>query len=60
VEMFRPDAWRMGTLATAQWIAIGAFVVGFVGIIVNHLRPTKTEVEVKAEVEGEVKPEEVG
>ena len=29
VEMFRPDAWRMGTLATAQWIAIGAFAVGF-------------------------------
>jgi phosphatidylglycerol---prolipoprotein diacylglyceryl transferase len=60
VEMFRPDAWRMGTLATAQWIAIGAFVVGFVGIIVNHLRPIKAEVEVKAEDEGEVKPEELG
>ena len=25
VELFRPDAWRMGSLATAQWIAIGAF-----------------------------------
>ena len=51
VEMFRPDAWRMGTLATAQWIAIGAFAVGFLGIIVNHLRPrhAETEVEVKAE-----------
>jgi prolipoprotein diacylglyceryltransferase len=49
VEMFRPDAWRMGTLATAQWIAIGAFAVGFVGIIVNHLRPVKAVAEVEAE-----------
>jgi phosphatidylglycerol:prolipoprotein diacylglycerol transferase len=54
VEMFRPDAWRMGTLATAQWIAIGAFVVGLVALIVNHLRPRRgeAEVEVKAEAEG--------
>ena len=44
VEMFRPDAWRMGTLATAQWIAIGAFVVGLVALIVNHVRPVKVEV----------------
>ena len=60
VEMFRPDAWRMGTLATAQWIAIGAFVVGLVGLIVNHVRPVKAEAEVKAEDAGEVKPEELG
>ena len=51
VEMFRPDAWRMGTLATAQWIAIGAFAVGLVGIIVNHLRPVKVEAKVEAETE---------
>jgi hypothetical protein len=51
--LFRPDAWRMGTLATAQWIAIGAFAVGFVGIIVNHLRPVKAEAEVEAEVKAE-------
>ena len=53
VEMFRPDAWRMGTLATAQWIAIGAFVVGLVGMIVNHLRPVKAEAEVEVEAETE-------
>jgi phosphatidylglycerol:prolipoprotein diacylglycerol transferase len=49
VEMFRPDAWRMGTLATAQWIAIVAFVVGLAAFIVNHVRPVKAEAEVKAE-----------
>jgi len=53
VEMFRPDAWRMGTLATAQWIAIGAFVVGFAALIVNHVRPVKAEAKVEAEVEVE-------
>ena len=55
VEMFRPDAWRMGSLATAQWIAIGAFVVGLLALIVNHLRPVKArKVEAKVEVEAEV------
>jgi phosphatidylglycerol---prolipoprotein diacylglyceryl transferase len=39
VEMFRPDAWRMGALATAQWIAIGAVIVGVAGLIINHHRP---------------------
>ena len=43
VEMFRPDAWRMGTLATAQWIAIIAFVVGLGAIIINHVRPELEE-----------------
>ena len=37
VEMLRPDAWRMGALATAQWVAIGIFIVGMAGILVNHL-----------------------
>ena len=53
VEMFRPDAWRMGTLATAQWIAIGAFVVGLVALIVNHVRPVKAEAKAEVEVEAE-------
>ena len=39
VEMFRPDAWRMGSLATAQWIGLGMVAVGIVGIIINHRRP---------------------
>ena len=30
VEMFRPDAWVIGTLPTAQWIAL-ASVVGVRG-----------------------------
>jgi len=43
VEMFRPDAWRMGSLATAQWIAIGAVVLGALGLFINHRRPRPLE-----------------
>lgn len=39
VEMFRPDAWRIGTLATAQWIGLALVVIGIVAIIINHMRP---------------------
>lgn len=39
VEMFRPDAWRMGSLATAQWISIVALLIGVGGLILNHTRP---------------------
>ncbi len=45
VEMFRPDAWRIGQLATAQWVALGFVVIGFVGIIINHLRPRHEDME---------------
>ena len=38
VELFRPDAWRLGALATAQWFAIGAILLGGVGLFVNHRR----------------------
>ncbi len=40
VEMFRPDAWRMGALATAQWFAIGGIVLGGLGLLMNHVRQT--------------------
>ena len=36
VEAFRPDAWVMGTLATAQWIAIGSIIISTVLLIVRH------------------------
>lgn len=39
VELFRPDAWRIGSLATAQWVALGCIVVAIVGLILNHRRP---------------------
>jgi phosphatidylglycerol:prolipoprotein diacylglycerol transferase len=45
VEMFRPDAWRMGTLATAQWIGLGFVVFGVVAIIINHLVPRRKAAE---------------
>src|SRR5690606_5045294 len=36
VEMFRPDAWVIGQLATAQWIALIIVVGGIVALIVRH------------------------
>ena len=56
VEMFRPDAWRMGTFATAQWIAILLFAVGVGGLIINHARPRRTQEQVEAEVKAEDQP----
>lgn len=37
VEMFRPDAWVMGQLATAQWIAIGSIAICTVLLIIRHI-----------------------
>ena len=37
VEFFRPDAWTMGSLATAQWIAIGCMAVGIALIALRHV-----------------------
>ena len=51
VEMFRPDAWRMGTFATAQWIAILLFAVGVGGLIINHARPRRPQVQAETKVE---------
>jgi phosphatidylglycerol:prolipoprotein diacylglycerol transferase len=36
VEMFRPDAWRMGNLATAQWIAIGCILFAITMLVIRH------------------------
>jgi phosphatidylglycerol:prolipoprotein diacylglycerol transferase len=37
VEFFRPDAWVIGKLATAQWIAIGAVAFGVIALVLRHL-----------------------
>jgi len=37
IEMFRPDAWTMGGLATAQWIAIACVVGGSITIALRHI-----------------------
>lgn len=36
VEFARPDAWTIGGLATAQWIAIGCVVLGLVTLFLRH------------------------
>jgi phosphatidylglycerol:prolipoprotein diacylglycerol transferase len=37
VEMFRPDAWVIGQMATAQWIALTCVVVSVILLIVRHV-----------------------
>ena len=39
IEMLRPDAWRLGALATAQWFSLGAIAIALVALYVNHHRP---------------------
>ncbi len=36
VEAFRPDAWTMGTLATAQWIGLGSIVISSILLFLRH------------------------
>jgi phosphatidylglycerol:prolipoprotein diacylglycerol transferase len=37
IEMFRPDAWRIGGLATAQWIALILVVLSSVTLVLRHV-----------------------
>jgi phosphatidylglycerol:prolipoprotein diacylglycerol transferase len=37
IEFFRPDAWTIGRLATAQWIALGCVAVGLAAIALRHI-----------------------
>jgi phosphatidylglycerol:prolipoprotein diacylglycerol transferase len=38
VELLRPDAWTMGGLPTAQWVALGSIIVAGVALFLNHRR----------------------
>ena len=37
VELFRPDALVLGTMATAQWIAVSSVVVCTILLIIRHI-----------------------
>jgi phosphatidylglycerol---prolipoprotein diacylglyceryl transferase len=37
IEFFRPDAWTIGKLATAQWIAVGCVVGGLFALVMRHV-----------------------
>ena len=37
IEFLRPDAWKIGGLATAQWIAVGCVVGGVIIIALRHI-----------------------
>jgi phosphatidylglycerol---prolipoprotein diacylglyceryl transferase len=48
VEFFRPDAWTIGTLATAQWIALILIAVSTTVLVLRHVfwnRPETTQPE---------------
>jgi phosphatidylglycerol:prolipoprotein diacylglycerol transferase len=54
IEMLRPDAWTMGGLATAQWIALGCVVGGTTALILRHIfwnRAEEESEEIEVEVE---------
>ena len=35
--MFRPDAWTVGQLAAAQWIALGLMAAAGVTLVLRHV-----------------------
>jgi phosphatidylglycerol---prolipoprotein diacylglyceryl transferase len=49
VEALRPDAWRIGILATAQWVSLAGIAIGVVGLLMNHLRPRSATPELVSE-----------
>jgi phosphatidylglycerol:prolipoprotein diacylglycerol transferase len=51
IEYFRPDAWTMGGLATAQWIAIFCIVGGSMTIALRHIFWDREKMASKEEVE---------
>jgi phosphatidylglycerol:prolipoprotein diacylglycerol transferase len=54
VEFFRPDAWTIGTLATAQWIALGSIALSGTILVLRHIfwdRDQASGEEVKQEEE---------
>jgi phosphatidylglycerol:prolipoprotein diacylglycerol transferase len=56
IEMLRPDAWTMGGLATAQWIAVGCVVGGTTALVLRHIfwnRPEEQPEEIEADAEAE-------
>jgi phosphatidylglycerol:prolipoprotein diacylglycerol transferase len=53
IEMFRPDAWTIGGLATAQWIAVGCVVGGVIALVLRHHFWNREEIETENTEEGE-------
>lgn len=37
IEMFRPDAWTVGELAAAQWIALGMMAAAGILLVLRHV-----------------------
>ncbi len=57
IEFFRPDAWMIGPLATAQWVALISIALGVAFIIVRHRQAAASAAKPKA-FEEPAEPEE--
>jgi phosphatidylglycerol:prolipoprotein diacylglycerol transferase len=53
IEFFRPDAWTIGGLATAQWIAVGCVVGGSITLILRLVFWNRKEPGVEEAVQPE-------
>jgi phosphatidylglycerol:prolipoprotein diacylglycerol transferase len=53
IEMLRPDAWTMGGLATAQWIAVGCVVGGMIALVLRHVFWNRSEEQPEEDEEEE-------
>jgi phosphatidylglycerol:prolipoprotein diacylglycerol transferase len=47
VEFFRPDAWTIGSLATAQWIALILMAVSLTILVLRHIFWDRSETAVQ-------------
>lgn len=36
VELLRPDAWRIGSLAMAQWVSLASVIIALAALALNH------------------------
>jgi phosphatidylglycerol:prolipoprotein diacylglycerol transferase len=49
IEMLRPDAWTIGGLAAAQWIAVSCVVGGTIALVLRHVFWNRPEEEPEVE-----------
>jgi prolipoprotein diacylglyceryltransferase len=56
IEFFRPDAWTIGGLATAQWIAIACVVGGSITLVLRHIFWNRKETAEEGAAPPEVEP----
>ncbi len=53
VEFFRPDAWVMGPLATAQWVGLAMAAMGLAFLVLRHWHAKRHPPAVRAVLESQ-------